>query len=172
VEAEVPFITVFWKEDERLAKKCASAGGWDTHGSNFSCLKENLLPEFDRGFSALVADLSARGLLDQTLLLVTSEMGRKPRIGDPRTATKSSAGRDHWTHCQSVVLAGGGIRGGQTYGSSDRRAEYPASRPVTPAHIARTVYHAMGVHDLAANDRDGRVFNLLDEGEPLLDLFG
>ncbi len=84
-EAEVPFITVFWKEDESIAKKCASEGAWDTHGNNFNCLKENLLPEFDRAFSALVEDLSGRGLLDQTLLLVTSEMGRKPKIGDPRS---------------------------------------------------------------------------------------
>jgi uncharacterized protein (DUF1501 family) len=110
-------------------------------------LKESLLPEFDRGFSALVEDLHDRGLLDQTLLVVTSEMGRKPKIGDPRSGGVAGAGRDHWTHCHSVVLAGGGIRGGQTYGASDRRGEYPADRPVTPAHIAKTVYHAMGVHD-------------------------
>jgi uncharacterized protein (DUF1501 family) len=171
VEAGVPFITVFWKEDERLADRCKSAGGWDTHGNNFYCLRENLLPEFDRTFSALVEDLAARGLLGRTLLLVTSEMGRKPRIGDPRSGGESGAGRDHWTHCMSVLLAGGGIRGGQTYGASDRRGEYPARKPVTPAHVARTVYHAMGVADLRATDRDGRVYNLLDEGEPLLELF-
>ena len=150
VEAGVPFVTVFWKENEAIADKCKSAGGWDTHGNNFNCLKENLLPEFDRAFSALIEDLAGRGLLEQTLLLVTSEMGRTPRIGDPRSGGTSGAGRDHWTHCMSVLLAGGGIRGGQTYGSSDRRGEYPAHRPVTPAHIARTVYHAMGIHDLTA----------------------
>ena len=71
----------------------------------------------------------------------------------------------------SVLLAGGGIRGGQVYGSSDRRGEYPAHQPVTPAHIAKTVYHAMGVHDLAATDKDGRVYHLLEEGEPLRELF-
>ena len=171
VEAGVPFITVFWKENEAIANKCKSAGGWDTHGNNFNCLKENLLPEFDRAFSALVEDLAARGLLAQTLLLVTSEMGRTPRIGDPRSGGTSGAGRDHWTHCMSVLLAGGGIRGGQVYGSSDRRGEYPAHRPVTPAHIARTVYHAMGVHDLTATAGDGRVYNLLEDGEPLQELF-
>jgi hypothetical protein len=171
VEAGVPFITVFWKENEKIAAKCKSAGGWDTHGNNFNCLKELLLPEFDRGFSALVEDLHNRGLLDQTLLLVTSEMGRKPKIGDPRSGGESGAGRDHWTHCHSVVLAGGGIRGGQTYGASDRRAEYPFDRPVTPAHIAKTVYHAMGVHDLEWQDAFGRPFNLLPEGGPLLELF-
>jgi hypothetical protein len=171
VEAGVPFVTVFWKENEAIADKCKSAGGWDTHGNNFNCLKEHLVPEFDRAFSALVEDLAARGLLARTLLLVTSEMGRTPRIGDPRSGGASGAGRDHWTHCMSVLLAGGGIRGGQVYGSSDRRGEYPAHLPVTPAHIARTVYHAMGVRDLTATDKDGRVYNLLDEGEPLRELF-
>ena len=171
VEAGVPFVTVFWMENEKLAGKCKSAGGWDTHGNNFNCLREHLLPEFDRGFSALVEDLEGRGLLDETLLLVTSEMGRTPKIGDPRSGGVAGAGRDHWTHAMSVVLAGGGIRGGQAYGTSDRRAEYPAEKPVTPAHIAKTVYHAMGVHDLTATDKDGRVFNLLAEGEPLLELF-
>jgi hypothetical protein len=171
VEAGVPFVTVFWMENEKLAGKCKSAGGWDTHGNNFNCLRENLLPEFDRGFSALVEDLDQRGLLDETLLLVTSEMGRTPKIGDPRSGGIAGAGRDHWTHAMSVVLAGGGIRGGQAYGTSDRRAEYPAEKPVTPAHIAKTVYHAMGIHDLEATDKDGRVFNLLAEGEPLVELF-
>jgi hypothetical protein len=171
VEAGVPFVTVFWKENEAIAGKCKSAGGWDTHGNNFNSLKEDLLPEFDRAFSALVEDLAARDLLARTLLLVTSEMGRTPRIGDPRSGGTSGAGRDHWTHCMSVLLAGGGIRGGQVYGSSDRRGEYPAHRPVTPAHIARTVYHAMGAHDLTATDKDGRVYNLLEEGEPLRALF-
>ena len=77
-------MTVFWKEHEnKFAKKCKSAGGWDTHGNNFNCLKEDLLPEFDQGFSALIEDLEQRGMLDETLLLVTSEMGRKPKIGDP-----------------------------------------------------------------------------------------
>ena len=71
----------------------------------------------------------------------------------------------------SILLAGGGIRGGQIYGASDRRGEYPAHRPVTPAHIARTVYHAMGIHDLTATANDGRVYNLLEEGEPLRELF-
>ncbi len=171
VEAGVPFVTVFWKENEAIADKCKSAGGWDTHGNNFNCLKENLLPEFDRAFSALVEDLAARGLLSRTLLLVTSEMGRTPRIGDPRSGGTSGAGRDHWTHCMSVLLAGGGIVGGQVHGSSDRRGEYPAGHPVTPAHIAKTVYHAMGVHDLTATAGDGRVYNLLEEGEALRGLF-
>ena len=171
VEAGIPFITVFWKENEAIANKCKSAGGWDTHGNNFVCLKENLLPEFDRGFSALVEDLSDRGLLDETLLLVTSEMGRKPKIGDPRSGGIAGAGRDHWTHCLSVVLAGGGIQGGQAYGTTDRFAEYPADLPVTPADITKTVYHAMGINDLYAHDNLGRRYHLLEEGKPIEELF-
>ncbi|MFV0443738.1 MAG: DUF1501 domain-containing protein [Planctomycetaceae bacterium] len=175
VEAGVPFVTVFWMVqgvNSPLAKKCRSAGGWDTHGHNFGCLQDDLLPEFDQCFSALIADLSDRGLLSETLVMITSEMGRKPRIGDPRSGGEGGAGRDHWTHCLTDVLAGGGISGGRTYGSSDRFAEYPAELPVTPADIAHTVYHAMGVHDLQAVDPQGRPYSLLAEGAPILDLFG
>jgi uncharacterized protein (DUF1501 family) len=118
-----------------------------------------------------VEDLAGSGLLGRPLLLVTSEMGRRPRIGDPRSGGASGAGRDHWTRCMNVLMTGGGVEGGRTFGSSDRRAEYPAHRPVTPAHVARTVYHAMGIDDLSATGRDGRVYNLLDDGEPIRDLF-
>ncbi len=171
VEAGVPFITVFWKENTKLKKKCRSAGGWDTHGSNFACLKDYLLPEFDRAYSALLEDLVRHNLLDQTLVVVNSEMGRRPKIGDRRSGGVSGAGRDHWTALQSVVLAGGGIRGGQTYGRSDKNAELPADLPVGPEDITKTVYHAMGIHDLSAMDAQDRPFNLLDEGRPLHDLF-
>ncbi len=171
VEAEVPFVTVFWKENEAIKDQCKSAGGWDTHGNNFVCLKDHLLPEFDKAYSALLQDLSERGLLDQTLVLVTSEMGRKPKVGDPRSGGTSGAGRDHWTHCQSVLMAGGGIQGGQVYGSSDRFGEYPDEHPVTPADIAKTVYHAVGISDLQATDPEGRRYNLLDDGKPITSLF-
>lgn len=170
-EAEVPFITVFWMGDDKLSKKCKSAGSWDTHGNNFNCLKEDLLPEFDRGFSALIEDLAQRGLLEQTLVMVTSEMGRKPKIGDPRSGGIAGAGRDHWTHCLTDVLAGGGIRGGQVYGSSDKFGEYPFDLPCTPADVTKTVYHAMNITDLEIYDAQGRPHNLLAEGQPLLDLF-
>jgi hypothetical protein len=172
VEAGVPFVTVFWKEDERIAKQCKSAGGWDTHADNFNCLKQYLLPQFDRGFSAFLEDLSQRGLLDETLVLVTSEMGRKPQVGDRRSGGKIGAGRDHWTACMSVLMAGAGIRGGQEVGATDARAEYPKERPVSPADIVKTVYHAMGIRNLDATDPLGRPFNLLEEGKPLLELFG
>lgn len=172
VEAGVPFVTVFWsEEDEAVSKKCLSGGGWDTHGNNFACLKEDLLPEFDRGFSALIEDLADRHMLDETLLMITSEMGRRPKIGDPRAGSKYNAGRDHWTHCLTDVLAGGGIRGGQTFGTSDRYAEYPATHPISPADVTKTVYHAMGITDLEAFDNQGRPFNLLEEGRALVELF-
>ncbi|MFM7835647.1 MAG: DUF1501 domain-containing protein, partial [Planctomycetaceae bacterium] len=83
----------------------------------------------------------------------------------------SGAGRDHWTHCLTDVMAGGGLRGGQTYGSSDRFAEYPQDRPLTPADVTRTVYHAMGIEDLTAYDNQNRPYQLLDAGEPLTELF-
>jgi uncharacterized protein (DUF1501 family) len=167
VEAGVPFVTVFWMEDPKIDSKCKSAGGWDTHGSNFACLREHLLPEFDRGFAALLADLHERGLLESTLVMVSSEMGRQPRVGDVRSGGVQGAGRDHWTHCMSVLLAGGGIRGGQTFGSSDKVGAYPALDPVAPEDIAKTMYHMMGIDNLAATDREGRPFNLLDEGAPI-----
>jgi hypothetical protein len=171
VEAGVPFVTVFSKEDPKLDALCKSGGSWDTHGNNFNCLRDHLLPEFDRYFSALLEDLHDRGLLDDTLVLVNSEMGRNPRIGDPRSGGAGGAGRDHWTHCMSVLFAGGGVRGGQTYGASDKVAAYPHDRPVGPEDVARTVYHAMGIDNLEAVDREGRPIHLLAEGEPLTALF-
>ena len=172
VEAGVPFVSVFWSEDPDLDALCKSAGGWDTHGSNFACLKDRLLPEFDRCFSALLEDLNARGLLDQTLVTVNSEMGRTPRIGDVRSGGAKGAGRDHWTSCMSVLFAGGGIQGGQTYGTSDRVAAYPADHPVGPEDVALTVAHAMGVADGEVKDREGRPFALLpQDGKPILALF-
>ena len=174
VEAGVPFVTVFWLVDginSKLAKKCRSAGGWDTHGNNFNCLKEDLLPRFDQCYSALIEDLDQRGLLDSTLVMLTSEMGRKPKIGDPRSGGTNGGGRDHWTACQSVVLAGGGIQGGQTYGKTDEFAEYPVEKIMGPENIAHTVYHAMGIDDLTATDITGRPFNILEKGHPLTDLF-
>lgn len=172
VEIGVPFITVFWKENPAIAKQCASAGGWDTHKDNFNCLQQYLLPEFDQALATLIEDLHQRDLLEQTLVVVTSEMGRKPKIGDPRSGGTGGAGRDHWTHCQSVVMAGGGIRGGQTFGTSDRFAEYPDQDPLTPADIAKTVYHATGTDDLMATDPQGRPYHLLEEGRALTQLLG
>ena len=172
VQAGVPFVTVFWKEDESIAAQCKSAGGWDTHADNFNCLKKYLLPQFDRAFSAFMDDLGGSGLLDETLVLVTSEMGRMPKVGDRRSGGKIGAGRDHWTACMSVLMAGGGIQGGREIGATDARAEYPKDRPIDPADVIKTVYHAMGITNLEANDLFGRPYNLLEDGKPLLELFG
>ena len=133
-------------------------------------LKEYLLPEFDRGFAALVEDLAARGLLDSTLLLVTSEMGRRPKIGDPRSGGTGGAGRDHWTHCMSVLLAGGGIRGGQVYGASDATAAYPAADPVGPWDLGATVLHCAGIDPaMEIRDPQGRPVRVC-RGEPIAGL--
>lgn len=173
VEAGVPFVTVYWVPNKPLheKKKCASAGTWDTHGNNFECLKDVLLPEFDQCFSALLEDLATRGLLDSTLVLLTSEMGRRPTIGDTRSGGPSGAGRDHWTYCLTDLMAGAGIRGGRVFGKSDKHAAYPAMNRVTPADVVKTVYHAMGITDLTALDSQGRPHHLLEDGEPIKELF-
>ena len=107
VEAGVPFVTVFWMEDERSADKCQSAGGWDTHANNFACLKDDLLPEFDRGFSALIEDLSARGLLDQTLVLGAVHVGQRSWSVNVRTVDRSRIHAQHFSSqigCLTMVL--------------------------------------------------------------------
>jgi uncharacterized protein (DUF1501 family) len=137
---------------------------WDTHNNNFPGLKNRLMPPADRGFSALLEDLSQRGLLDETLLVWVGEFGRQPRIGP-------NGGREHWPRCYSAVLAGGGIRGGQIYGRSDRRAAFPAEDPVSPGDLTATIYHALGVStEVSVTDREGRPVSLT-EGTPLRSLF-
>lgn len=115
--------------------------------------------------------LAQTGLLDETLVLVTSEMGRTPKVGDCRSGETIGAGRDHWTACMSVLMAGGGIQGGCEVGATDARAEYPKNRPIDTADVVRTVYQAMGVTDLEATEMLGRPYNLLGKGKPLTELF-
>ncbi len=129
VEAGVQLVTVNWARDDAY---------WDTHSDNFNLLKNRLLPPFDLAFSALLEDLAQRGLLDETLVVCLGEFGRSPKI-------VGNAGRDHWAACNSVVLAGGGIRGGQGIGASDRIAAYPATPPVSPTDLSATIYHALGI---------------------------
>jgi len=155
VEAGVMLVTVNWARDDAY---------WDTHANNFNQLKNNLLPPFDRGLAALLDDLHQRGLLDETLVVCLGEFGRTPRINN-------QAGRDHWAACNSVVLAGGGIRGGQVYGASDRSAAYPATNPLSPADIAATIYHTLGIDiHTELHDRVGRPLPLAT-GTPLESLF-
>jgi hypothetical protein len=167
VEAGVPFVCVHW-----IGRRVGAGLSWDTHTDNFGQLKNVLLPAFDACYSALLNDLGERGLLDETLVVVNAEMGRTPKVGDPRNGGKGAPGRDHWVHCQTALFAGGGVRGGQVYGSSDRVAGHPADQPVGPEHLAATMYQALGVYDdLVVRDREGRPVSLLEEGRPL-PLFG
>jgi hypothetical protein len=142
-EAGVPLVTVFWQND---GIKNVSVY-WDTHARNFVDLKERLMPPADQAFSALLDDLQERGMLDETLVLWTGEFGRTPRVGQAVEggAGATRDGRDHWPHVFTSVLAGGGIRGGQVYGESDRVAAYPEADGVTPADLAATIYHCLGV---------------------------
>ncbi|HEY7424869.1 MAG TPA: DUF1501 domain-containing protein [Gemmataceae bacterium] len=130
-EAGVPMIAVHFNE-------MTVCDGWDTHAKNFQALQDELLPMLDQSLSALLEDLEQRGLLERTVVVVMGEFGRTPKIN-------KDAGRDHWGLCQSVLLAGGGIRGGQVYGSSDRLGAYPSSDPVDPVDIHATIYHCMGL---------------------------
>src|SRR5207249_11335731 len=142
---------------------------WDTHNRNFIDLKSRLCPVTDQAFSALLDDLSARGMLDETLILWTGEMGRTPRVGQSVVggAGAGKDGRDHWANCFCSILAGGGIKGGVVHGSSDRYAAYPATNPTKPADLAATIYHCLGVPpDLPLRDRLDRPL-LLCEGTPI-----
>jgi hypothetical protein len=167
IEAGVPFACVHW-----IGKALGAAFIWDTHGDNFKVLKTVLLPAFDACFSALLDDLKERGLFEETLVVVMAEMGRKPKIGDPRSGGASGTGRDHWIHCQTVLFAGGGIRGGQVYGSSDKVGGYPADLPVHPERLAATIYHALGIpRDATLRSRDGRPMAILEDDAQPLPLF-
>ena len=142
-EAGVPMTAIHFNE-------MTICDGWDTHSGNFQALQSELLPMVDQSLSALLEDLEARGLLDETAVVMMGEFGRTPRIN-------GAAGRDHWGSCQSVLLAGGGIRGGEVYGASDRIAAYPTENPVDPVDIHATLYHAMGLDaDQTMPDQLGR----------------
>ncbi|HZW30811.1 MAG TPA: DUF1501 domain-containing protein [Isosphaeraceae bacterium] len=144
---------------------------WDTHSANFQSLKHRLLPPTDQGVAALLDDLAARGLLDQTLVIVTGEFGRTPRIGQSTGNVNSRDGRDHWAAVFSAVFAGGGVRGGQMIGQSDKMGAYPASRPYRPADLAATVYQALGIDPATElRDRLDRPIRLCS-GEPITPLF-
>lgn len=137
---------------------------WDTHDNNFGTLKNSLLPAFDPALSTLLRDLAERGLLDTTLVLVTGEFGRTPRIN-------TNAGRDHWGPSFTVALAGGGVKGGRVLGKSDARAEKPASDPCGPEDLFATVCHLMGVDpDEEFLTPEGRPVKIVNNGRVLHDL--
>jgi hypothetical protein len=159
IEAGVPLVTVYWN-----SPSLSDAESWDTHDNSFSRLQDHLLPTLDVALTALLDDLHERGLLDSTLVVWAGEFGRTPRIN-------RNAGRDHWGFCQSAVLAGAGIRGGQVYGSSDAHAAYAAELPVSPDDLAATVFHVLDIplnHELL--DAQGRPLPMCT-GRPVQGLF-
>jgi uncharacterized protein (DUF1501 family) len=144
---------------------------WDTHSGNFKALKERLLPPTDRGVSTLLDDLATTGLLDETLVVVAGEFGRTPRIGQSTGNNNGRDGRDHWSKVFSVALAGGGVRGGQVIGQSDKMGAYPASQAYTPADLAATIYESLGIDpQTELRDRLERPIRLC-EGESIARLF-
>ena len=157
VEAGVGLVTVPWMY-------LHSTKNFDTHDKHFKVMKDLLLPPMDRAFSALIEDLCQRGRLDETLIAWTGEFGRTPKVN-------KKAGRDHWGSVYSTVLAGGGIRGGQVYGSSDKIAGYPADNPVHVRDFIATIYHALGYgQDTRVVDPTGRP-HFVVQGTPVHSLF-
>ncbi len=133
---------------------------WDTHRDHFTKMKKRLLPVFDRSISALLTDLEQRGSLEETLVVVLTDFGRTPKIN-------KNGGRDHYPAVYSQILAGGGIRGGQVYGSSDSDGGQPALNPCTPSDFHATVLKAMGIDPRSElYDQEGRPFQICN-GQPL-----
>jgi hypothetical protein len=165
-----------WGQSHLLARRLVESGvrfvttvngpsiTWDTHKDNFNQLKHRLVPPMEQAFAALLDDLAERGLLDSTLVIWMGDFGRTPAIN-------KDAGRDHWPQCYSMVLAGGGIRGGVVVGESDHIAAHPWTQPVTPADIHATVFTALGYdpHQITYLSPEGRPFPL-SEGEPIRQL--
>jgi uncharacterized protein (DUF1501 family) len=152
VEADVPIIQA----------NMGSMNNWDTHNANCQQLKDRLLPPLDRAVSALLDDLAARGLLDDTLVLMLGEFGRTPKLGgNVGTPQFVPDGRDHWAGVFFAWAAGGGVRGGQAIGASDKIAAFPATRAFYPSDLGATVYAALGVDPAAeVRDRLGRPMRL------------
>jgi hypothetical protein len=171
VEAGVRLVSVIWMyifPNGRVSNVWDNHAGYGIHGARtgFDLLRSPVcIPPLDQAISALLEDLSIRGMLDETLVAAVGEFGRTPRINN-------DGGRDHWGACQSALVAGGGIRGGQVYGSSDAQAAYVRDLPVSPADFLASIYHAFGIApDREIHDREGRPHRLCD-GRPLTTLFG
>jgi uncharacterized protein (DUF1501 family) len=133
VEAGVPFVRVNWTR----VKGAVNNGHWDTHSKNTEGHKQ-LMPIMDQSFSALIEDLSDRGLLDETVVVLMAEFGRTPKLN-------GGGGRDHWGSVFSIALAGGGIRGGVVHGSSDAIAAYPRDGRVLPQDLTATLFELLGI---------------------------
>ncbi len=146
-EADIPLVTIYWIDPTPAG---AGGGEYDSHGRIYHHMRNRLVPPTDRALSALFHDLSAKGMLDDTLVVVMGEFGRSPRINP-------EAGRDHWPQVQSIIMAGAGITGGAIYGASDRIAGEVAQAPVTPPDLTQTIFHLLGVpEDFELHDLQGR----------------
>ncbi len=157
VEAGTRLACISWAPDANAT--------WDTHGQNFTKLRDGLLPPFDLGFSSLLTDLADRDLLGRTLVVVMGEIGRTPRIN-------AGVGRDHWEFCYTVLFAGGGTKGGFVHGASDRYGAYPSQNPVTAGDVVATIYRALGIApDLELRDRLDRPVPLVPHGAAIQDVF-
>jgi uncharacterized protein (DUF1501 family) len=153
VEAGVRFVTVTY-------------GGWDTHGQNFKALKEKRLPELDDGLSAMLTNLSQRGLLDSTSVFVTGEFGRTPKIN-------GNAGRDHWPQAMFALLAGGGMKSGRVIGASDEKAMKPKDRSISPDDVAASFYRSLGIdYTKEYQTPTGRPVMIVRNGNLVEELFG
>ena len=156
VEAGVPFVNVF---DYRQQGQ-----NWDAHHQNFDQHKRFLLPVADQSLAALIDDLDERGLLESTLVVAMGEFGRTPTIN-------KNGGRDHWPDCYTVLLAGGGVKGGTVFGASDKTGAFPARDPVTPADLAATIFWRFGIDPASEiHDLGGRPWRVA-EGQPVRSLF-
>ncbi|MFL5240680.1 MAG: DUF1501 domain-containing protein [Gemmataceae bacterium] len=156
IEAGTRVACISWAPDANAT--------WDTHGGNFAKLKTELLPQLDAAVSSLLNDLEARSMLERTLVVVMGEFGRSPKIN-------AAAGRDHWNFCYSLLMAGGGLKRGLVYGSSDKIGAQPSNNPVTPADVIATIYHCLGIaNDLEMQDRLDRPFQLVPWGNPIREL--
>jgi hypothetical protein len=156
VEAGVRLVHVNWVRHDNGK----GGQGYDSHRDHLEWARTQLLPPTDAAFTTLVTDLAERGLLEETLVIMMGEFGRTPRFN-------SNGGRDHWPWCFSVVAAGGGVRGGQVYGASDKIGAYPTSNPATPQDLMATLYHCLGVDPhTVIYDLQHRPYVLV-EGNPL-----
>jgi hypothetical protein len=162
VERGVRLVNVTW--DLFWDRVQVDYDAWDTHTKNFPILKDNKLPGLDQTFSALMEDLQARGLLDETLVVIMSEMGRTPKIN-------GNGGRDHWTYCYGALLAGAGIRGGTAYGESDAHAAYVKDKPVSTSDLCATIYHLLGIDPaMRVLDATNRPIEIAHGGRPLAEI--
>ena len=176
VEAGVRFVTVNgWTGQAPHETNGPPSSSWDMHGGNMgmgdafgngSYGMGFCLPRLDQALAALLSDLKDRGMMDNTLVVVTGEFGRTPNI-----LTQQPPGRQHWPQCFSAIMAGAGIAGGNVYGRSDKHGAYVTRDPVRPEELAATIYHALDIPIDDPKDVSG-ISRSLTTGKPVMDLFG